>query len=131
MSCCTRQIPGACIETADAEWGMITRKTRGFFGETREKPTASGIGHIRGTVLGSRTSRAIDSACEISNRWVGEWRFDEFLPHQHSAVYIEHVAGDIGGFFGSEEAHGLGHIFGCANAAERDHFQRVLSELVR
>jgi hypothetical protein len=42
------------------------------------------------------------------------------LCHEHAAVDVQGVAGDVGGFFGGEEGYGVGDIGVGAHAAEGD-----------
>ena len=42
------------------------------------------------------------------------------LCHEHSAIHIEGVAGDVGGFFGGEEGNGMGDVEVGSDAAKGD-----------
>src|SRR5258707_14228825 len=47
-----------------------------------------------------------------------------FLPHQHAAIDVENVAGNVAGFVGRKKSDGARDIFGRSNAAKGDHLQR-------
>src|SRR5581483_458147 len=52
------------------------------------------------------------------------------LPHQHTAIYVQHVARNVCGFFGRQECHATRDFLCFSYTTERDHLQRALLQLV-
>src|SRR5438128_742241 len=52
------------------------------------------------------------------------------LPHQHAAVHVHHVSGNVGSLFRGQKSHRIGDIFRRADPRQRNHLQGVLLEVV-
>src|ERR1700694_1565683 len=52
------------------------------------------------------------------------------LSHQHAAVHVQNMAGDVASFVRREKRHGAGHVFRRSYAAQRNLFHGSLFELI-
>src|SRR5271157_523814 len=52
------------------------------------------------------------------------------LSHQHAAIYVQHVAGDVGRIVRGQKCHGVSHIFRRSHSSQRNLLDGVLLELV-
>src|SRR5208283_4067640 len=71
-------------------------------------------------ITGSRFSYCLSSVVSGSDE----------LAHQHAAVHVQHVTGDVRRVLGCEKCHGTGHVFRRSDAAQGDLLYGVLFEFL-